>query len=171
MLSAGPFRSDINALGFRNTAAFEQLFCSSGSPRSLLPTVTAKERQQSLDNIQQTLDAIISISSSSTKEKSVSNSGRLRPVLRNSAGKRVDKILSADPNLIQEMKKHKLCSWHHLRSDCQLASCKRNHDYPRPLSPAEYDALWIGTRQGICRRLRKDGDCNDDQCIYGHTFG
>lgn len=123
-----------------------------------------------MDNIQQTLDAIVSTSSSSAKEKAVSNSGRLRPVLRNVAGKRVDKNLSADANLVQEMKKLKLCSWHHLRSDCQLASCKRNHDYPRPLSPAEYDALWIGTRQGICRRLRKDGDCNDDQCIYGHGF-
>jgi hypothetical protein len=167
LLSAGLVRSDIRALGFRSTTAFEPLFCS---PRALQPTADVKDRQPSLDNIQHTLDLITSEASSQAKEKPVNNSGRLRPILRNSAGKRIDKILSVDVSLVQEIRKHNLCSWHYLRADCQVTSCKRNHIYPRPLSPGEYDAQWTVARQGLCYSLRKGGDCDDDQCMYSHGF-
>jgi hypothetical protein len=102
------------------------------------------------------------------KEKPVSNCGRLRPIFRNGAGKRVDKILSVDKRLLQEMRERNLCSWHYLRSDCQKNPCKRHHTYPRPLSPEEYDAQWLVARQGVCYTLRKGGSCDDDQCMYGH---
>lgn len=167
LLSAGLVRPDINALGFRGTAVFEPLFCSSGLSRTLHPATNEKDRQQPSVNVRPKLD---SASSYRAKEKSVNNSERLRPIMRNAAGKRVDKSLSADVGLVQEMKIRNLCSWHYLRSDCQMVSCKRNHNYPRPLNSAEYDALWIFSRQGMCHRLRKGGSCDDDQCIYGHGF-
>lgn len=94
LLSAGLVLSDISALGFRTTTVFEPLFCSSGSPRASQPTANVKDRQQSSSTVQQILDLITSMSSSQAKEKPVSNSGRLRPILRNSAGKRIDKSLS-----------------------------------------------------------------------------
>lgn len=127
-----------------------------------------KDHQPSLDAIQHTLDVIISEASSQSKEKPVNNSGRLRPILRNSAGKRIDKVLTVDVSLVQEARKHNLCSWHYLRADCQVSSCKRNHIYPKPLSQGQYDAQWTVARQGLCHRLRKGRDCDDDQCIYGH---
>lgn len=101
----------------------------------------------------------------------MSNSGRLRPIIRNSAGKRIDKPLVVNEGLVNAMKKHNLCSWHYLRADCAVSSCQRNHKYPRPLSPGEFDAQWCIARQGMCYRLRKGGDCNDEQCMYGHGPG
>jgi hypothetical protein len=166
LLSAGFVRSDINSLGFQCTATFESLFSSSGSTQ---PATYGKGQKPS-GNVQHVLESTTSVSSSWAKEKPVSNSGRLGPVVRNAAGRRVDIGLSVDASLVQEIKNRNLCSWHYLRSDCQMASCKRNHNYPRPLITEEYDALWLFSRQGMCHRLRKGGSCDDDRCIYGHGF-
>lgn len=172
LLSVGPVRSDMSALGFRTTRLFESLFSSNSSVRVSQSPAKGKVRQLSVSNIQQTLDLITAITaeaSSQVTEKPVSNCGRLRPVLRNGAGRRIDKVLSVDKRILQDMRERNLCSWHYLRSDCQKkSSCKRDHSYPRPLSPEEYDAQWYIARQGACYTLRKGGNCDDDLCMYGH---
>jgi len=109
--------------------------------------------------------------SSRVAENSVGISERLRPIIRNGLGKRTDKVLSIDKGLMQDMRKKNLCTWHYLRSDCSLGPCKRNHNYPRPLSAEEFDALWFVARQGMCHSSRKGRVCDDDQCIYGHGTG
>lgn len=112
-----------------------------------------------------------------TGERFVENAGRLIPKAKDTAGNRlrdnnliVDKI--ADYDLIGKMKNLSICQWHYLRSDCsnhRKEKCKRNHDtYRRPLTAKEYDALWYLSRMGPCKKLEKDGYCNDDYCIYGH---
>jgi hypothetical protein len=172
LLSVGHVRSDMSILGFRATRLFEPLFSLNSSPRVSQNPANSKVRQLSVSNIQQTLDLITAITAegnSQVKEKPVSNCGRLRPILRNGVGKRIDKVLSVDKRVLQDMRDRNLCSWHYLRSDCQKrGSCKRDHDYPRPLSPEAYDAQWYIARQGACYTLRKGGNCEDDQCMYGH---
>ncbi|KAH7323783.1 hypothetical protein BKA65DRAFT_511461 [Rhexocercosporidium sp. MPI-PUGE-AT-0058] len=112
-----------------------------------------------------------------TGEYFVENAGRLIPKAKDAAGNRlkdnnliVDRI--ADYDLIGKMKNLSICQWHYLRSDCsnhRKEKCKRNHDtYRRPLSAKEYDALWYLSRMGYCKKLDRDGFCNDDYCIYGH---
>ncbi|KAH7323781.1 hypothetical protein BKA65DRAFT_511460 [Rhexocercosporidium sp. MPI-PUGE-AT-0058] len=104
-------------------------------------------------------------------ENFVANSDRLRPVLRNSAGKRVDKKLPYHmyDERVQKIRSLNICSWHYLRSDHKSDNCRRSHDaYPRPLSSEDYDALWLLARKGFCNRMKMEGDCDDDQCIYGH---
>lgn len=168
LLSVGYIKSDMSALGFRATYLFEPLFSPNNSSRVSQAPMTGKVRQVSVSMIQELLGPTTAEASSQVKEKPVSNCGRLRPILRNSAGKRIDKTLSVDKHLLQEMRERNLCSWHYLRSDCQKNTCKRQHSYPRPLSPKEYDAQWMVARQGGCYTLRKGGNCDDDQCMYGH---
>ena len=169
LLFAGHVRSDMSALGFRATRLFEPLFSQNNSPRVSQVPMNGRVRQLSGSTIQQTLDIITAEASAPIKEKPVSNCGRLRPIFRTAAGKRIDKVLSVEKRLLQEMRERNLCSWHYLRSDCQKrGSCERDHNYPRPLSPEQYDAQWLVARQGACYTLRKRGDCDDDQCMYGH---
>lgn len=100
----------------------------------------------------------------------VANCDRLRPILYNAAGKRIDKALSVNEDLINELKKQNLCSWHYLRADCIQSGCKRNHDRKRPLTPKHYDAMWCIARMGTCFTVKKGRRCEDDQCFYGHGF-
>lgn len=175
LLSAGVVQPDIGDLGFRTTRIFDSLFGHSGSPR-VTPTATSgKNAQMPPVTVQQIVDLFTRTPSrpqenlvSNPVSNPVSNSGRLRPIIRNNSGKRIDKKLSVEESLIQAMKKRNLCSWHYLRADCLASSCKRNHSYPRPLSPAEYDAQWCIARHGLCYRLRRGNNCDDDQCMYGH---
>jgi hypothetical protein len=157
----------MDSLGFRVTSIFEPLF----TPTILSPgpsfSTHGRNGPQSPTSVQQAVDAIVA-SSSSTPEKSLSNSNRLGPIIRNSAGKRIDKSLNVNESLVNVMKKHNLCSWHYLRADCTMASCSRNYKYPRPLSLTEFDAQWCISRQGMCFHLRKGADRDDDQCMYGH---
>jgi hypothetical protein len=174
LVTVGPVRPAMHTLGFRTTRLFEPLFSPRISPEVTPGPMNGKVRQLSVSNIQQTLDRITAMTaegSSQVKEKPVSNCGRLRPIFRNDAGKRIDKVVSVDRRVLQDMRERNLCSWHYLRSDCQKkvsGSCKRNHEYARPLNPAEYDAQWFIARQGACYTVRKGGNCQDDQCIYGH---
>lgn len=103
------------------------------------------------------------------KEKPVNNCGRLRPILRNGSGRRIDKTLVVNKVILQEIRKRNLCSWHYLRADCHRLECRREHAYPRPLTPAEFDAQWLVARDGTCYTLRKKGVCDDDQCMYSHA--
>jgi hypothetical protein len=171
LLSAGAVQPDIGDLGFRTTRIFDSLFGHSGPPR-VTPTATnGKNVQMPPVTVQQIVDLITrtpSLPQENLVSNPVSNSGRLRPIIRNNSGKRIDKRLNVEESLIQAMKKRNLCSWHYLRADCLASSCKRNHTYPRPLSPAEYDAQWCIARHGLCYRLRRGGNCDDDQCMYGH---
>ena len=143
LLQTGPLARGMESLGFKKTDILNSLFSSESSsftPRS--PTFI--------------------------KPLPVVKSERLGPVIRDSKGKRIDKDLSIDSNLLQKMKKLNLCGWHYLREDC-VHGCKRSHAYPRPLSPEEYDAVWLMTRTGgLCHNIKKNKDCTDDRCIYGH---
>ncbi|KAE9364678.1 hypothetical protein N431DRAFT_421835 [Stipitochalara longipes BDJ] len=169
LLLAGHIRSDMSALGFRATRLFEPLFSPSNPTSNAQAVPNGKVHQLSVSNIQQTLDRITAIASSQGKEKPVKNCGRLRPILRNGVGKRIDKDLKVNPRVLQEMRERNLCSWHYLRSDCQKrSSCERSHNYPRPLCAEEYDAQWLIARHGACYTQRKRGNCEDDQCMYGH---
>jgi len=170
LLSAGPIQPAMGTLGFRATSIFEPLFGSSilsavlstlayGRSLSQSPTTLKKSVKKSLSSV---------TASSPVIEKPVYNSERLGPILRDKKGKRIDRSLVVEESLAFAMKKRNLCSWHYLRSDCTVDSCPRKHSYPRPLSWAEFDALWFVARQGMCYRLRKGGDCNEDRCMYGH---
>ena len=83
LLSAGPVRPDMESLGFRVTSIFEPLF----TPRILSPgpqfSAHGSNGPQSLISVQQAVDAIVA-TTSSTPEKSLNNSGRLGPIIRNS---------------------------------------------------------------------------------------
>ncbi|KAH7380813.1 hypothetical protein BKA64DRAFT_713363 [Cadophora sp. MPI-SDFR-AT-0126] len=108
-----------------------------------------------------------------TGEYFVANAGRLIPEKDDEGYRIKDNKLIVDPrtdsDLIGKMKDKNICSWHYLRSDHNIPQCKRKHDgYPRPLSPKEYDALWFLARLGYCKKMKTDGYCTDDYCIYGH---
>jgi len=171
LLSSGAIRSDMSDLGFRTTRVFESLFDSRGSPP--VPTAfTVWKNLQCSPVVKQPRADLFTAESSKLQGKPVINSGRLRPILRDGNGNRIDKSLNVNGKLAIAMRNLNLCNWHYLRSDCQNqnSGCNRDHKYPRPLSPEKYDALWFVARQGMCRSLRKGGSCKDDQCIYGHVF-
>ncbi|KAK0122822.1 hypothetical protein ONS96_009855 [Cadophora gregata f. sp. sojae] len=108
-----------------------------------------------------------------TGEYFVANAGRLIPEKDDEGYRIKDNKLIIDPrvdsDLIAKMKDKNICSWHYLRSDHNIPQCKRKHEgYPRPLSAREYDALWFLARLGYCKKMKTDGYCTDDYCIYGH---
>lgn len=143
LLKTGPLVRGMESLGFKKTELFNSLFSSETS--SFTPG-----------------------SPTFIKPLSVVQSERLGPIIRDKKGNRIDKILSIDPSLLQRMKKLNLCGWHYLREDC-VHEHNRSHAYPRPLSVEEYDAVWYLTRiGGLCYNVKKNKDCTDDKCIYGH---
>lgn len=142
LLKNGPLARGMESLGFKTTESFSSIF-SSGTP-GFTPGSPAL-----------------------IKTLPVVKSERLGPVVRDANGKRIDKELSINYHLLERMRKLNLCSWHYLREDC-VHNCKRNHMYPRPLCPEEYDAVWYLARAGLCHNARGKADCNDDKCIYSH---
>jgi hypothetical protein len=90
----------MSALGFRATRLFEPLFSQTTSSRVAQAPANGKVRQYSVGNIQQALGLIEAEGFSPVKEKPVSNCGRLRPILRNGAGKRIDRVLSVDKRVL-----------------------------------------------------------------------
>jgi hypothetical protein len=162
LLSVGAVRQEMTTVRFKTTPLFEPLF----HPKVVHPVANGRVRQPSVLSPDTT-----EASSSRTAESSVVNSERLRPIIRNGLGKRIDKIVSVDKGLMQALRKKNLCIWHYLRSNYSLGPCKRNHNYPRPLSSEEFDALWLVAREGMWHSSRKGGVCDDDQCIYGHGTG
>ncbi|KUJ17501.1 uncharacterized protein LY89DRAFT_781698 [Mollisia scopiformis] len=167
LIASGPFRGDMVSLGLRTTKSFEPLFGhvkSSQSVRSYAEVGAVAPRPPS------TSKAVLSVQDLKLSGKPVANCDRLRPILFNEAGKRIDKPLSVHGDCVKEIRKRNLCSWHYLRADCIVDGCKKVHDFRRPLTPKNYDALWCISRENVCRRLSKHGKCEDDQCIFGHGF-
>jgi len=178
-------------LGFRTTTIFGSLFSPSESSSSASSAKTSRlepqlpvneagpappapaSSQGRLHGRTLSNGKIIEEILSPTEEKPASNSGRLGPVLRSSDGKRIDKPLWVDNNIIQALLVADLCHWHYLRADCKMEgkSCKYNHKFPKPLGSKQFDALWSLSRKNACRRDKKGKICEDDQCIYGHTQG
>lgn len=157
LVSAGAVRAEVANLGFCVTNIFEPLFWRE--------VMWNRVHQQSRES----LPAVV-LSPLRAAERMVENSDRLGPIKRNAAQKRVDKPLNVRQSTIQAIRKKDLCTWHYLRSDCTLDSCKRNHTDSRPLSSEDFDALWWIARHGQCHTARR-GSCEDDRCIYGHGTG
>ena len=95
-------------------------------------------------------------------------SSRLR-LVRDAEGKRIDKPLDVDPNstYLNALRQNRLCGYYYLRGKCD-GSCDKNHK-PGPLNKHEFDMLWYLMRQGLCWKVRKDKECEDAKCIYGHV--
>ncbi|KAL2063045.1 hypothetical protein VTL71DRAFT_6117 [Oculimacula yallundae] len=194
LVSTGGIYHSMAALGFRSTNIFEPLFSATGSSMvvdraSLQLSTRPVPAETPQTNVGQASPAERSPVHGQTsptganaktesqlprpigKENLVANADRLGPVLRDSAGKRVDKKLpfGTYDEQVQRIRNMNLCGWHYLRSDHNVATCKRSHDkLPRPLSSDDYDALWAVTRIGLCHRVRTGGDCDDVLCIYRH---
>lgn len=179
-------RSDISSLGFSSTNLFETMFSSAnsksitGSPAALKAPAVFPALQSSPSNTPVNFSYAQLASRGKTADQNSQHAkrparlaSRLRPVVRNDAGKRIDKPLKQNESLMNRLRDVDLCHWHYLRAECKTAStsCAHNHLYPGPLTPQEYDALWILSRQNPCRKSKKSGVCEDDQCIYGHVPG
>ena len=89
-------------------------------------------------------------------------------LVHDESGRRVDKPLKINLNsaYINTLRQNKLCGWYHLRGRCD-GQCGKNH-LPLVLTPNEFDYLWHVYRQNECHKSRKNKDCTDDKCIYGH---
>lgn len=171
LMASGKVRADIQDLGLRSTKRFESLFNSSDGDQDSrsYANVSAAPPLTIMPTSSTSSDAVSPPSPLST---SVENCDRLRPILRDNTGKRVDKPLSVHEDMVNQIRKLKLCSWHYLRADCVLrdTTCKRNHKHKRPLSTKHYDAQWYIARSGACFTVRKGRRCEDDQCFYGHNI-
>ena len=95
-------------------------------------------------------------------------SQRFGPILRNAEGKRVDRSLSVDQDLVNRLEKFGLCYYLFLRGECRDNMCKRNHQR-RPLDDREWNALWLLARKGRCFKARRDIFCDDAMCVYSHS--
>lgn len=98
----------------------------------------------------------------------VSLSERLGPVIRNEAGKRLDKKLNVDINsgYLKVLRENKFCYYYHLRGKCK-GGCGKNHIF-QCLNPKEFDDLWYIARTGVCNQVSKGKDCDDQMCVYRH---
>ncbi|KAF8851374.1 hypothetical protein BDZ45DRAFT_679155 [Acephala macrosclerotiorum] len=167
LIASGEVRADVGGLGFQTTKCFERLFMCNGTVQS--PKSYADVSAIQLSHTVAT-KTIAPSNGTNAPGLPVANCDRLRPILYNAAGKRIDKPLSVSEDLINELKKQNLCSWHYLRADCVQSGCKRNHDWKRPLSSKHYDAMWCIARMGMCYTVKKGRRCENDQCFYGHGF-
>jgi hypothetical protein len=153
LLQVGCLDSRMAQLSFKKSDSFSSIFSSSPARiRASAPNSPTPNGGRSL-----------------SVSKWLVNSDRLGPIIRNKLGKRVDRPLSVHDDLLDIMRKRELCFWHYLRSDCEQSTCKKNHGYPRPLSPDKFEALWLLARAGICHQSRKGLDCPDDKCMYRHA--
>lgn len=97
---------------------------------------------------------------------------RLAPVVRNEAGRRVDKALVVDDSTVERIQGKNLCFFLFLRGECKMKNgCRRNHEH-QELTDNEFDALWYVARKGRCKKSQKADaggvDCSDERCVYGH---
>jgi hypothetical protein len=189
LLSGGNLRLDMSNLGFKTTDLFESLFSqgewqvilqSSKSVRSkqktknaiaggLQPQSPASPPESSALPVRNgSVSKSNGESTPSTERKTMTGWERLKPILRNNQGKRIDRPLSEDKNFIDAMRKADLCHYHYLKDDCKT-NCHYNHNYSRPLTDREFEALWILSRQNRCHKSRRSGVCEDESCIFGHN--
>ncbi|EPE33630.1 hypothetical protein GLAREA_06643 [Glarea lozoyensis ATCC 20868] len=167
LLETEKMRHEITTLGFKSTTMFRSLFQNDYISAPALPRPELYSKKLAGPVLQQTGSGVGGLAPV-TEERLVANVARLGPVLFDSTGKRVDRPLSVDENLLKAMRKHDFCHWHYLRADC-VKPCVRRHDYRRPVSDKEFDAIWYLSRFGKCNKMRRmGGNCTDDKCIFGH---
>lgn len=104
----------------------------------------------------------------------LAQSHRLAPVLKDTSGCRVDRLLQVNDGVVKRLKELHLCYYLFLRGECS-GNCDRNHQH-RALADNEFDALWSLARKGQCYQHQRanreaDKDCTDELCIYGHRSG
>lgn len=86
-------------------------------------------------------------------------------VLRNRRNQRIDSILDVDPDIVERVKKRKLCNKHHLLGSCQLGqNCHMEHAVS--LSAIELKHLQYVARMSKCL---SELDCKERYCIFGHA--
>lgn len=162
LLHSGVIHPRIAELGFVETLQLKSVFASQKT--SAAPKVLANAKGSASP-----VPPSASIAASSVKDhlNPAALTDRLGPVFRDHTGKRVDKLLSVDPNTpyMHFLRQANLCTWYYLRGKCD--SCGKNH-VPPPLNVREFDCLWFLARRGLCFKVRKGKDCDDPKCIYGH---
>ena len=98
-------------------------------------------------------------------------SDRLGPVLKDQGGRRVDRPLQVNPEVMEGLRGQSLCFRLFLRGECALGKCQRGHVH-QPLTSDEFDALWALARQSQCHKSRRarnlSGECSDAKCVYSH---
>ncbi|KAL8665392.1 MAG: hypothetical protein Q9202_002285 [Teloschistes flavicans] len=145
----------IQTLGFPRTVNFTSVF----APAPVVALQTKMPQPQAATPKQSSRAAKGSFTSPNV------DSTKLKPIMTNESGHRIDKPLQVDPSLQQAMARKNLCVWLFLKGHC--SGCVRNHSH-RPLSEEEYDALWLVARQGQCFNHRRGKICLDPTCVYGH---
>lgn len=138
LIASGQVRADMSALGFRSTSVFEALFSQTQAAQSVrsYADVSANESTSSPKN-----NNTLSLRGSMAPGKPVQNCNRLKPILYNAAGKRIDKPLSVHEDCVKEVRKRNLCGWHYLRADCTVEGCQKVHSYRTPLTPKKNGGL------------------------------
>ena len=154
LLEGDTINPRIRALGFRNILK--------------LDTVFAPQTIQAVPVLPSTF---VGAPSTQGLTNPAALSDRLGPVLRNESGQRVDKKLHIDPSTpyIHALRQAKMCAWYYLRGRCE-SNCDKNHFTPA-LKSKEFDFLWFIARHGLCFKMRKEKDCDDPLCVYGHEKG
>lgn len=165
LLHGGTIHPRIAELGFTETLQLKSVFAlhrtSSVSKVFANSTVAASTILPSASFV---------ASSAQDHVNSAALTDRLGPVFRDDTGKRVDKLLSVDPNdpYTRFLRQANMCSYFYLRGKCE--GCNRNHVAPA-LKAERFDCLWFLARHGLCFKARKGKDCDDPRCIYGHEEG
>ena len=166
LLRGAAIHPRIAALGFQKTLKLEHVF----TPHMVdtIP-VSASKSSPPVRATSSTLP-IRPLTAATGFSNTAALSNRLGPVIRNKEGKRIDKLLDVDITspYLGVIRQNRLCPWFYLRGRCE--GCDRNHRAP-PLNARESDYLWYHARHGLCHKVRKDKDCEDPKCVYGHEEG
>jgi len=152
----------IAELGFQKFLRLETVFAPHGLPA--VPVTRSPAPATSGATSGQNLRANESINPAPLSD-------RFGAVIRDEAGKRLDKELKVDINsgYLNVLRENKLCAYYYLRGRCN-GGCDKNH-VPAPLKAKEFDALWYFARGGLCYKTRKGKDCDDPMCVYRHEEG
>jgi len=144
LLVGSPATRSIKELGFKNITQFDSVFVFSGSQDGTYVSVPG--------NMKGVPKYFYSVPPrQSAKLSSADNSARRAGLPPGVSREEVERVRGL-----------KLCSWLFLRGEC--GGCPRNHHH-RPLSDAEFEALWYIARQRPC--TKREG-CADPMCIWGH---
>lgn len=166
LIEGGTMHASFKDLGFpRKPLKLENVFApakkvvtgTSMLPSSVRQEATASSRQ----HIEERQDMLVNVEAQAL-------AGKLRPI-RDSDGRRVDKVLDVDPasSYLKALRKANLCGYYYLRGQCD-GRCGRQHGI-KPLNSHEFDCLWYVLRQaGQCYKFRQGNDCEDPLCYYGH---
>ncbi|KAL8902446.1 MAG: hypothetical protein Q9207_004703 [Kuettlingeria erythrocarpa] len=125
----------IRELGFKRIVSFTSVFASRPGSNSQI----IRDQPKTTSNTIQAIKGSYTCAAVDPR--------RLGPVLKNEQGLRMDKPLSAEPDLVKAMRKKRVCYWLFLRGHCD--GCNRDHGHP-PLNVNEQHALWFSARQSTC---------------------